>query len=295
MQLTRDQFAVLSFLAEQVDGVGAAGPVGLSPEAVSQTLAALAEAALVSGRTITPRGLAALEPYRVKRAIFIAAGFGSRMVPITLNTPKPLVRIKGTRIIDTLLDAVLAAGINEIYIVRGYLGEQFDQLRYKYPMIRFLENPLYNEANNISSALCARYFFENAYVFESDLLLRNPKLITPYQYTSNYLGVPVEATDDWYLKTVNGIVNKCGQGGQDCYHWFGISYWTQEDGARLVDHLKQAFDMPGGRDHIWDYTPIVYFSKDYRVEVRECTFDDICEIDSFAELQALDDAYRTEH
>ncbi|GHV54806.1 hypothetical protein AGMMS49579_16110 [Spirochaetia bacterium] len=57
------------------------------------------------------------------------------------------------RTIDTLLDVVIAAGINEIYIVRGYLGEQFDQLLYKYPSIRFVENPLYNETNNISSAL----------------------------------------------------------------------------------------------------------------------------------------------
>ena len=69
----------------------------------------------------------------MKRAVFVAAGFGSRMVPITLNTPKPLVRVNGTRIIDTLLDAVVEAGIPEIVIVRGYLGEQFDQLLYKYP------------------------------------------------------------------------------------------------------------------------------------------------------------------
>ena len=78
------------------------------------------------------------------------------MVPITLNTPKPLVRVNGTRIIDSLLDAVVEAGIPEIVIVRGYLGEQFDQLLYKYPNIRFVENPIYNEANNISSAVCVR-------------------------------------------------------------------------------------------------------------------------------------------
>ena len=63
----------------------------------------------------------ALEPYRVKRAVVIAAGFGTRMVPITLNTPKPLVRVHGKRIIDTLLDAVAEAGIPEIVLVRGYL------------------------------------------------------------------------------------------------------------------------------------------------------------------------------
>jgi CTP:phosphocholine cytidylyltransferase-like protein len=294
MQLTRDQFAVLSFLAEQATGgrAGEAGPAGFSLEVFTQIFIALTNAALVSGRTITPQGFAALEPYRVKRAIFIAAGFGSRMVPITLNTPKPLVRVKGTRIIDTLLDAVLAAGIYEIYIVRGYLGEQFDQLRYKYPMIRFLENPLYNEANNISSALCARYFFENAYVFESDLFLRNPKLISPYQYVSNYLGVPVEATDDWCLETTDGRVSKFAHSGRNCYHMFGISYWTREDGARLAEHLKQVFDMPGERARLWDFTPLEIFLKDYRVEVRECTYDDVCEIDSFAELQTLDDAYQ---
>lgn len=50
-------------------------------------------------------------------------------------------------IIDRLIDACLEAGIDEIYIVRGYLAEQFDQLLYKYPMVKFLENPLYNEAD----------------------------------------------------------------------------------------------------------------------------------------------------
>ena len=120
---------------------------------------------LVDNYSITNFGFEALEPYRCKRAVFIAAGFGSRMLPITLNTPKPLVRVHGTRIIDRLIDACLEAGIDDIYIVRGYLGELFDQLLYKYPMIKFLENPLYQEANYISSALIAKNLLQNAYVF----------------------------------------------------------------------------------------------------------------------------------
>ncbi len=117
---------------------------------------------------MTGAGIDALEPYRVKRAFFIAAGFGSRLVPIILNTPKPLVRVNDVRIIDCLIDACIAKGINEIYIVRGYLSEQFDPLLYKYPIIRFLENPVFNEANNISSAMVARFMLSNAYVFEAD-------------------------------------------------------------------------------------------------------------------------------
>lgn len=116
----------------------------------------LTENGYISDGKITDTGFAALEPYRVKRAIFIAAGFGSRLVPITLNTPKPLVRVHGVRIIDSLLGAVSAAGIEEVWLVRGYLGERFDQLLYKYPNIRFIENPLFNDANNISSMVAAR-------------------------------------------------------------------------------------------------------------------------------------------
>ena len=100
----------------------------MSLGSVNRTYTSLTELGYVADGVLTEAGYAALEPYRVKRAVFIAAGFGSRLVPITLNTPKPLVRVNGVRMIDTMLDAVVAAGIEEIIIVRGYLGEQFDQL-----------------------------------------------------------------------------------------------------------------------------------------------------------------------
>ena len=57
----------------------------------------------------------------VQRAVFLAAGKGTRMAPLTDTVPKPLVKVHGKSIITTLLDAVMMAGIEEIYIVRGYL------------------------------------------------------------------------------------------------------------------------------------------------------------------------------
>ena len=62
----------------------------------------LSEQGYVNDKGITKKGLEILENYRVKRAVFFAAGFGSRLVPITLNTPKPLVRVNGKRIIDRI-------------------------------------------------------------------------------------------------------------------------------------------------------------------------------------------------
>ena len=297
MNLSRAQFIVLSFLAEEsgkknLTQRNIAKLTGLSVGTVNKALVYLSENGFIENNNLLNAGLKALEPYRVKRAIFIAAGFGSRLVPISLNTPKPLVRVKGVRIIDTLLDAMSAAGIEEIVIVRGYLGEQFDQLKYKYPKIQFLENPLYNESNNISSMMCARYLLQNAYVLESDLVLINPDLIKKYQYASNYLGIPVERTDDWCFKTSNGIITKLQIGGKDCHHMVGISYWNQTDGAKLADHIKQVYEMPGGKERYWDQVALEYFIRDYSVEVRECSFDDVIEIDTFSELKNLDETYR---
>lgn len=264
---------------------------GMSVGSVNRVLTALTEQGFIEDNRLTQAGYAALEPYRVKRAVFIAAGFGSRLVPITLNTPKPLVRVKGVRMIDTLLDAVVAAGIEEIIIVRGYLGEQFDQLKYKYPMIQFLENPLYNEANNISSAMVARYLMQNAYVFEADLVLYNPDLIRKYQYTTNYLGVPVDSTDDWCFEVKKRVITRLSIGGTNCYHMFGISYWNAEDGAKLAEDIKKVYEMPGGKERYWDQVALEHCIKNYKVEVRPCTFDDIIEIDTYTDLKKIDNTY----
>ncbi len=293
MELTRKQFDVLDAVIStpNITQRGLQEATTYSLGTINKVVKELSEKGYISEGQITTEGLAAMEPYRVKRAIFIAAGFGSRMVPVTLNTPKPLVRVNGKRIIDSLLDAVIAAGIEEIILVRGYLAEQFDQLLYKYPMIKFIENPGYNEANNISSAMCVRYLLSNSYVFEADLLLYNPKIVKKYQYTSNFLGLKKQRSDDWCFDVKDGVI--CGQkvGGVDCYQEVGISYWNDADGRKLSEHIKATYEMPGGKERYWDQVPFVFFPNEYAVEIRECQESDIIEIDTFKELKAIDKTY----
>jgi len=151
---------------------------------------------------------------------------------------------------------------------------------------------MYNEANNISSIVCAGDLLRNAYIIEADLIIHNQKLIKKYQYSSNYLGIYKKRTDDWCFYLKNGSVYKMAIGGEDCYQMVGVSYWTEEDGKKLYTRVREVFSSPGGKERYWDQVPLEYCIKDFKVSVRECKSEDIIEIDSFNELKQIDETYQ---
>lgn len=295
MQLTINQFEVLTTIEgneKKLSQRDISKETKLSLGTINKVISELLENKLIDKENaITQNGLKVLEPYRVKRAIFLAAGFGSRLVPITLNTPKPLVLVNGKRIIETLLDAVVKAEIKEIYIVTGYLSEQFEILKKKYPQIKFIENNMYNEANNISSAYLVRNLIKNAYVLESDLYLYNPKLIRKYEYHSNFLGYYVDRSDDWCIEVKNGIITKEKVGGINCYQMVGISYYDENDGQNIEKDMEEVFNSPGGKEKYWEQVILDVCKKNYNIYLRECQKEDIIEIDTFNELKAIDPTY----
>lgn len=295
MKLTYNEFEILVCIEKEKRELSQrkiSKITNLSLGTINKTITSLLEKKLINeDNTITKRGLKELEPYRVKRAIFLAAGFGSRLVPITLNTPKPLVLVNGKKIIETLLDAVVKAEIPEIIIVTGYLNEQFEILLKKYPNIKFIYNKKYNEANNISSAYLVRDKFSNSYVLESDLYLYNQDLIRKYEYHSNFLGFKVDRTDDWCLETKNGIITKEKVGGLDCYQMCGISYYDKETGKQIEKDIKEVFMSPGGKERYWEQVMLDIRKNNYKIYLRECKREDIIEIDTFNELKAIDKTY----
>lgn len=90
--LTQNEFDLLYVLTgaeEKLSQRQMAETLEWSLGKVNKQLKAFTDTGYYDGVHITEKGKKALEPYRVKRAIFIAAGFSSRLAPITLNTPKP--------------------------------------------------------------------------------------------------------------------------------------------------------------------------------------------------------------
>ena len=126
------------------------------------------------------------ETHIVKRAIIMAAGIGKRMQPLTFQTPKPLVKVNGVRMIDTVVDGLRTNGIQEIYVVVGHLKEQFYDWSKGQEGVQIIENPYYNTCNNMTSLYVAREHLSDCIILDGDQIVYNLAILDPHFNLSGY-------------------------------------------------------------------------------------------------------------
>ncbi|RKM54474.1 phosphocholine cytidylyltransferase family protein [Butyrivibrio sp. X503] len=232
------------------------------------------------------------EVNKVKRAIIMAAGIGKRMQPLTLEVPKPLVKVNGIRMIDTVVDGLRKNGINEIYVVVGYLKEQFYEWARGQSKVEIIENPYYETCNNISSLYVARDHLEDCIILDGDQIIYNPAILDPSFIRSGYNAVWCEGeTDEWLMDVDSGVVRSCSRnGGSHGWQLYSISRWSKRDGDRLKRDLEFEFES-GNRDIYWDDVAMFCHFDNYELGIYEMKASDIIEIDSLDELAKLDSKY----
>lgn len=232
--------------------------------------------------------------YKVERAIIMAAGKGTRMRPVTLHTPKPLVKVNGKRMIDSVIEALHKNGISEIYIVVGYLKDQFEILPKEYENVKLIENPFYDTCNNISSLYVARDYIENAIILDGDQIIYHEKILAPEFDRSGYNAVWTDdETEEWLMTVEKGIVTSCSRtGGKGGWQLYSVSRWNEADGKRLKHHLELEFNEKYNRQIYWDDVVMFCHADEYELGIRPMNADDVIEIDNLEELIALDGLYK---
>ena len=226
-------------------------------------------------------------------AILIAAGLGSRMLPLTDRVAKPLVEVNGVPLIETVIAALEKRGVAEIYVVTGYKAEQFRPLAAKHPSVRLVYNAEYATQNNINSVavVADKMVSSDCFICEADLFLPRVEVLCRDIPRSGYFGKMVRGfSDDWVFDLDgNGRIVRIGKGGTDVYNMVGISYFKKSDAAKVAAAVRTAVTRPENANLFWDEV-IDRLVKNGELDlvVHEVSQGEIIECDTVDDLRKLE-------
>ena len=235
---------------------------------------------LNKNKELTKKSYLIIKKYKPKRAIILAAGICTRMVPLNSSVPKALLKINGEVIIEKQIQYLHDVGIKEIYVVVGYMKEKFEYLIDKYN-VELIVNPLYNIRNNYYSLYLVRNKLSNTYIIPSDILMYdNP--FSKSEIESWYMFSNNEDANSKYR--VNKSRNIC-LSHNNGMRMIGISYITFNEAKnierRLIDFANNDFS-----DCFWEKA--LECKNGFIVNGKVVNDEDYFEINSYEDLRNID-------
>lgn len=225
------------------------------------------------------------------RAIILAAGLGTRLRPMTDNTPKALIKVKDKPLVEYQIEYLKEKGIDEIIIVVGYLHEQFDYLKEKYG-VKLVFNEKYAEYNNFYSLYLVKDYLEDSYVIDADNYLFKNMFRSDINRSTYFSVYREDCENEWFLiygddyKVKDIIVDsKAGR------ILSGVSFWDKETAEKINKFIDFAYDSNEFMDLYWDNMVKDNISE-LDVYVEELEANSIYEIDSVKDYNKLEKILR---
>lgn len=243
-----------------------------------------------SGYTVTKLGIEALEPYKVKNAIIMAAGMSSRFAPLSYEKPKGLLMVKGEILIEREIMQLQEAGIKDITIVVGYMKEKFFYLEDKFN-IKIVVNEDYYRYNNTSTLIRVMDKLSNTYICSSDNYFVD-NVFEEYVYQAYYSAVYATGDTDEYCISydAHGRIKSVTVGGNNSWYMLGHVYFDNIFSKKFTEILKKEYTNQETKEHLWENLYMKYI-KELDLYIKKYDSDKVLEFDSLDELRHFDKEY----
>lgn len=218
-----------------------------------------------------------------KQAIILAAGFGMRMVPINTEMPKGLLEVNGEPLIERIIKQLHEVGIQEIYVVVGFMKEKYEYLMDEYG-VELVVNPDYAAKNNLHSLRLVKEHLENAYVVPCDIWCDRNPFHRHELYSWYMVSDLVENESNVRVNRKMELVTVSENVGGNAM--IGISYLTKEDADTVSTRIKELCKNPQYDGSFWEKA---LYNKDRMiVTARVVHSADVVEINTYEQLREID-------
>ncbi len=228
--------------------------------------------------------------YKVDNAVIMAAGTSSRFAPLSYETHKALIEVKGECLIERQIKQLREAGIDDIYIVTGYKAEQFEYLKSKYG-VKLRHNDLYLSRNNNASIYAVRDILKNTYICSADNYFeQNPfeAEVDCAYYSAVYAN---GQTKEWCLSYRDDkIITDVKIGGENAWYMLGHAFWDENFSRNFTAILNSIYELPSTQQLLWESIYHEHIEK-LPMKIRKYPDGVIFEFDTLDELREFDKSY----
>ena len=217
-----------------------------------------------------------------RNAIILAAGFGMRMVPINLTTPKALLEVNGERLIDRLITQLQETGINDITVVVGFMKENFEYLIDEFG-VNLVVNPDYASRNNLHSLALVTNKIHNTYIVPCDIWCEINPFSTTELYSWYMVSDLIEEESSVRVNRKTELVKIPEDAGGNAM--IGIAYLVESEAGIVREKLKK-MDNEKYANCFWEET--LYKKDRMIVQSKVAKSLDVIEINTYEQLRDLD-------
>jgi len=218
-----------------------------------------------------------------KNAIILAAGFGMRMVPINMTTPKALLEVNGEPLIERTIKQLHEAGVKDITIVVGFMKESFDYLIDEYG-VKLVVNSEYASKNNLSSLALVLDRISNTYIVPSDIWCDRNPFNSHEMYSWYMVSDIVDNESDVRVNRKMELVKVGEHAGGNAM--VGITYLLENDAAPIRERIGKLNGSGKYDEDFWEIA--LYKGEKMVIPARVVHASNVVEINTYEQLRELD-------